>query len=89
MNGFILTKRTEGKSPRTVAYYEGNLGRFLWYAQRQGWPDDVRLINEWQIKEFLGYVAIETDRWGLKGNGSETSQRKASPELPLARYQSY
>jgi len=78
VNGFVLTKRTEGKSPKTLTFYEGNLRRFLWYAQRQGWHDDVRLINEWQIKEFLGYVASEAHRWGLKGNGSETSQRNAS-----------
>jgi site-specific recombinase XerD len=78
VNGFVLTKRTEGKSPKTLTFYEGNLRRFLWYAQRQGWHDDVRLINEWQIKEFLGYVASEAHRWGLKGNGSETSRRNAS-----------
>jgi len=30
--GFVLTQRTDGKSLRTVEYYEGNLRRFLWYA---------------------------------------------------------
>ncbi|MCX6008871.1 MAG: phage integrase N-terminal SAM-like domain-containing protein [Chloroflexi bacterium] len=76
--GFVLTKRTEGKSPRTVEYYQENLERFLWYVEKQGWPDDIRLLTEWQIREFLGYVATATERWGLKGNGSETSERKAS-----------
>jgi site-specific recombinase XerD len=76
--GFVLTKRTEGKSPRTVEYYQDNLRRFLWYAGRQGWSDDVRFLTEWQIREFLGYVGTETHRWGLEGNGSETSQRNAS-----------
>ncbi len=75
--GFVLTKRTEGKSPRTVEYYQENLKRFLWYVEKQGWPDDIRLLTEWQIREFLGYVATATERWGLKGNGSETSERKA------------
>ena len=78
VKGFVLTKRTEGKSPRTVEYYEENLRRFLWYAGRQGWSDDIRFLTEWQIKEFLGYVGTETHRWGLEGNGSETSQRNAS-----------
>jgi len=78
VKGFVLTKRTEGKSPRTVEYYEENLRRFLWYAERQGWSDDIRFLTEWQIREFLGYVGTETHRWGLEGNGSETSQRKAS-----------
>jgi len=78
VKGFVLTKRTEGKSPRTVEYYEENLRRFLWYAERQGWSDDIRFLTEWQIREFLGYVGTETHRWGLEGNGSETSQRSAS-----------
>lgn len=76
--GFVLTKRTEGKSPRTVKYYQDNLRRFLWYAGRQGWSDDIRFLTKWQIREFLGYVGTETHRWGLEGNGSETSQRNAS-----------
>ena len=78
VKGFVLTKRTEGKSPRTVEYYQENLRRFLWYAERQGWSDDIRFLTEWQIREFLGYVGTETHRWGLEGNGSETSQRNAS-----------
>ena len=78
MAGFVLTKRTEGKSPRTIEYYHDNLGRFLWYAWRQGWPDDVRVLTEWQVREFLGYVGTETHRWGLNGNGSETSHCVAS-----------
>jgi hypothetical protein len=41
VKGFVLTKRTEGKSPRTVEYYEENPRRFLWYAGRQGWSDDI------------------------------------------------
>jgi site-specific recombinase XerD len=78
VRGFVLTKQTEGKSPRTVEYYRENLRRFLWYAEKQGWCDDLRLLTGWQIKEFLGYVGSETHRWGLDGNGSESSQHKAS-----------
>jgi len=78
VKGFVLTKQTEDKSPRTVEYYQENLNRFLWYAEKENWSDDARLLTEWHIREFLSYVATETHRWGLKGNGSETSQRKAS-----------
>lgn len=78
VNGFVLTKQTEGKSPRTVEFYSENLKRFLWYASKQDWPDDIRMLTEWSIREFLGYVATEKCRWGLEGNGSETSQVKAS-----------
>ena len=78
VGGFVLTKQTEGKSPRTVEYYRENLKRFLWYASRHDWPDDIRMLTEWHIREFLSYVATETRRWELQGNGSETSQKKAS-----------
>ena len=37
--GFVLTKQTEGKSPRTVEYYQENLKRFIWYSNEQGWSD--------------------------------------------------
>lgn len=76
--GFILTCQTEGKSTRTVEYYRENLRRFLWYAEQRGWPDDARLITEWEIRDFLAYVSNATNRWGLTGNGSETSRAKAS-----------
>jgi site-specific recombinase XerD len=78
VTGFVLTKQTEGKSPRTVEFYSENLKRFLWYAHRQEWPDDIRMLTEWHIRAFLGYVANETNRWGLEGNGSETAQRKVT-----------
>jgi site-specific recombinase XerD len=78
VNGFVLTKQTEGKSPRTVEFYSENLRRFLWYASKQDWSDDIRMLTEWHIREFLGYVANEKCRWGLEGNGSETSRIKVS-----------
>ncbi|MGB5925229.1 MAG: tyrosine-type recombinase/integrase [Dehalococcoidia bacterium] len=78
VKGFVLTKHTEGKSQRTVEDYDENLRHFLWYADRQGWSDDIRFLTEWQIRQFLGYVGTETNRWGLEGNGSETSQCRAS-----------
>jgi len=59
VNGFVLTKQTEGKSPRTVEFYSENLKRFLWYASRQGWSDDIRMLTEWHIREFLGCLAHE------------------------------
>jgi site-specific recombinase XerD len=40
--------------------------------------DDARLLNEWHIREFLGYVGTEMNRWAKEGNGSESSTRKAS-----------
>ncbi len=78
VKGFVLTQRTDCKSPRTVEYYETNLRRFLWFAEKQGWPEDVRLINEWNVREFLAYVSEQLNRWGAEGNGSESSKGKAT-----------
>ena len=78
VRGFVLTKKTDGKSPRTVQYYEGMLRHFLWYATKANWPSDAGPVTEWHIREFLDYVASEAHRWGLNGNGSERCQRPAS-----------
>jgi site-specific recombinase XerD len=76
--GYLLTHQTEGSSPHTVEYYRGILDRFLWYADKKGWADNARLLDEWHIREFLGYVGTELNRWAKVGNGSESSTRKAS-----------
>jgi site-specific recombinase XerD len=78
VNGFILTKRTECPSPKTAEYYEGILGRFLWHTKQNQLSDDARLLNEWHIRDFLSYVSSQTNRWGMDGNGSESSKNKAS-----------
>jgi len=78
IKGFVLTQRTDCKSARTVEYYETNLRRFLWYAEQQEWLDDVRLITEWHIRNFLAYTGGEGNRWGLSGNGSESSRPRAT-----------
>lgn len=79
VKGYLLTHQTEGSSHHTVEYYQGILSRFLWYAEKQAWSDDVRLLNEWHIREFLGYVGREVTRWHKQGNRSESPSHKASP----------
>jgi hypothetical protein len=31
--------------------------------EEDGWPDQVQLISEWQLRGFLGYVASSHNRW--------------------------
>ena len=76
---YIWTHQMAGNSPHTVAYYKGILGQFLWYVEQAGWPEDSRFFTEWHIREFLGYVGTEVNRWGVKGNGAESSSHRASP----------
>ena len=78
VKGFILTQRTDCRSPNTIEYYDGILKRFLWYVEQQSWPDDAKLITEWYIREFLSYVSSDINRWGVEGNGSESSRKKAT-----------
>ena len=78
VRGFILTQHTNCRSPNTITYYDGILNRFLWYTEQQNWPDDARLITEWYIRDFLAYVSSGINRWGAKGNGSESSRNKAT-----------
>jgi len=88
VKGYLLTHRSEGSSPHTVAYYKGILRRFLWYAQQENWPDDARILTQWQIREFLGYVGGEVNRWQVKGNGSESSSHRASQRTVHHYYRS-
>lgn len=53
VQGFILTIKTVGKAHSTIDFLEGNLGRFLWYAEREGWPDDARPVDAWKFRKFL------------------------------------
>jgi len=36
------------------------------------------MITEWHIREFLAYTGGEGNRWGISGNGSESSRPRAS-----------
>ena len=78
IEGYTLTLRSEGKSPKTVQFHAGNLRRFLWYARQKGWGEDIREIGEWRVREFLAYVAEAEHRWGLVGNGARSSTARAS-----------
>jgi hypothetical protein len=50
VRGFVLTELIEVKSPRTVEHYQDNLRRLIWYAEKEGFSDDIRLLIEWQIR---------------------------------------
>jgi len=78
VKGCILTQRTDCRSQNTIEYYDGILNRFLWFTEQQNWLDDTRLIKKWHIREFLYYVSSDVNRWGVKGNGSESSRKKAT-----------
>jgi len=47
---------------RTREYYSMILHNFEWYASENGWPE-VEGITRQHIRDFLNYVATETQRW--------------------------
>ena len=61
--GHILSCRSEGKSPRTVAIYGTVLRNFLWYCKKAGVPTRAERITPQHIRAFLWYVGSEEHRW--------------------------
>jgi site-specific recombinase XerD len=74
--GYILSCRCEGKSPKTIRFYGDNLGHFIWWLEKQGYSDDPTQISPNYIRAFLAYVGTEPIRWGAT---STTACRPASP----------
>ncbi|MFC1913756.1 tyrosine-type recombinase/integrase [Chloroflexota bacterium] len=75
IQGYILNCRCEGKSPKTVSFYQGNLERFLWYCRHYDLPPSPKQITTDHLRQFLWYVASEPVRWG---GCSNTGRRCAS-----------
>jgi len=61
LKGFILTRKVEGVSPRTTAYYEEKLGNFLWYCEQHVLT--LSDLNTDTIREFLVYLKDSSHRW--------------------------
>ncbi len=53
-------------SPDTQRYYETCLKNFLWYTQKEGWPEEARLITRDHVRQFLDYVRQGKNRWGYR-----------------------
>jgi site-specific recombinase XerD len=80
--GYILNCKCEGKSPATIHYYQGMLGRFQNYYTANGYPESPQQITANHIRQFLWYVANEAVRW----DGSSTSARKPATMSTVAQY---
>lgn len=59
IQGFILSCRTEGKSPRTVEWYDSFLTRFYHFLNSNGLPASLDLIEKQHIRAFIHY--LQTD----------------------------
>lgn len=63
-HGYILSCRCEGKSPQTLAIYQTVLKNFVWYCHKYDFPDMVQKLTPYHIRQFIGYLTSENDRWG-------------------------
>lgn len=61
---FLLAGQAEGKSPFTTASYEAELRGFKWFADREGWSEDVAGITATHIRQFLVYLRNTPRRFG-------------------------
>jgi len=75
IEGYILNCRCENKSRATIENYQYRLKCFLWFCQEQGYPDIPGDIEAVHIRQFLWYLASETNRWG---NNSIPAKKQAS-----------
>ena len=82
VQGYLVTLRSEGKFPYTVASYEDQLTNFLWWCEKEGMPRDVDNITTAHMRSFFLYVQTERVRW----EGKSASARKAISPATLHRY---
>ena len=59
IQGFKLACQTEGKSPKTIEWYNGFLERFLRFLDMSGYPSDINQINRDHIRAFIRYLQTE------------------------------
>lgn len=62
--GYILNCRCEGKSPSTIAIYGTVLKNFVWFCERNNYPEQPQGLTPGHIREFLWYLTSEPNRWG-------------------------
>lgn len=53
---FEVHNRTEGKSPRTVGWYNEVLNMFLKWLKEEGKPTDLKSIGATEVRQFILYI---------------------------------
>ena len=67
MQHFEVNNRTEGKSPRTVGWYNEVLGLFMWWLGEDGSSTAIGDIDENTVRRFILHVQ---ERPGMNGRAS-------------------
>jgi len=76
IDGFLLSRRAERRSPKTLTAYQQNLCRLVfWFGLQKMHNPIITLITPEHLRQFLAYLQT-TDRWTGKGI---TAHHPASP----------
>lgn len=81
IESYILNAEVEQRSKKTIEGYRGNLGRFLWFAQKNGYPESVGDLQPDHIRKFLVYVSQSASRWDSKANTAQHSVTPATVQM--------
>ncbi|MFC1953613.1 tyrosine-type recombinase/integrase [Chloroflexota bacterium] len=81
IKGYLLTCRTENKSPKTIRGYESTLRNFNWYCNQNKFPE-VQQLTAVHIRHFLWYLGSESNRW----NGTNPSARHPASNTTINDY---
>jgi site-specific recombinase XerD len=77
VDGFLFSLRAEGRTSRTIEYYDDLLGCFLRYAKSNKWPDNIQFVDARQLRQFLSWVGSRTFEHDA-GNGSRLARKAKS-----------
>ena len=84
VDGLLFSLQAEGRSARTIEYYNDLLRPLIGYAKDKGWLDDVSSLDPHSMREFLSWVGSRTCEHSV-GNGTKRL-RKAKPTTAWPYY---
>ena len=84
VDGLLFSLQAEGRSARTVEYYQDGLRLFLNYAREKGWADSSTAIDSHRVREFLSWTGSRVCEHHV-GNGTRRL-RKAKPTTAWPYY---
>jgi site-specific recombinase XerD len=85
LEGFLFSLKAEGKSSRTINYYQDLLLPFLNYVSSKNWSENLNQIDTQKIREFLNWTGSRNWEYNV-GNGTiRNLQAKPSTAWPYFR----
>ena len=74
---FQLHNRSDGKSPRTVGWYNEALGLFTDWLHQHGIPTSLEHLEEDRAREFVLYLQTRNGLWGKASNHTVNNRVRA------------